>query len=465
MGHRVLATLFLAVAALAAAARAADDCTLVEFGGEVGCAIVKHKNWFLPKANNSGGVLLLPRTAGGFDEAASSFFNRASDGVPGTPTANEELGGAFVAGDLDGDGHSDYVASAQGKLLHGEVGGAWEELPLAVTALARSAAARRVYAATADGKVHVLDGATGALREIDVLTLPAAASAAAVAGAATAPAAGVVLAVGRRNADAFEDLVVGVPAQTVSGKANAGAVYEFLGSSTGLRHTPSRVYRRGLNKVPGTPRASEGFGAQVELIDFDHKGFDNLFIGVPDGYSKTGVFYAEKADRTFFAQTLAGGAAPGTFFGWAIARLNLDGDAYPDFAVGAPGWKSGAVENAGAVYLYRGGPGAPVYAGVLVVAAPLGQTTPLGFGASLEGMDVLHAGTDQILVGAPCFDLPGKKDAGALVPVTLTALYAPIHLDRGVIAGAAAANDYLGSANGSQFLDTRARVADLCAGR
>ena len=250
------------------------------------------------------------------------------------------------------------------------------------------------------------------------------------------------VAVGRRNGDVFDDLIIGLPDATVNNVPRAGAVLEFLGSPTGIGKTPSRIYRRGVNQVPGVPIANERFGSQVDLINYDGVGIDNLLIGNPFSLSGAGVVYIERNDRTFFGQTVSGA---GSNFGWAFAPANLNGDNLTDFVIGAPGVNAGPHRNAGVIYGYAGNATTPTF--LQALGAPVsafGQTTPLAFGAAIEAFDALGSGTDLIFTGTPCFDLAGKKDAGAVIPVTLSgSLFNPIHLDSPNVPGLARKNEWV----------------------
>lgn len=286
-----------------------------------------------------------------------------------------------------------------------------------------------------------------------------------------------VMEAGKRNGDKYEDLVIGLPDAKVANVAKAGVVLEFLGGNKGLSSQPNKVHTRATTQSEAgseavQPVANDRFGAQIYLVDFDDTGPENLLIGCPYCLGKAGAFFAERHDKSFLFQRLAGDP-PGTLFGWSFTDANLNGDAFPDFVVGAPGADLGAAKNAGAIYGYLGGPAAagselaPTF--TAVIGAPLGnlgQSTPLGFGAALEAEDIAHFGTDQVLVGSPCLNLPGKTAAGGILLLVFSppGLFPPIHLD-GALPGLASAKGYVSLPNGSSLLSTKKAMADLCNGK
>ena len=62
------------------------------------------------------------------------------------------------------------------------------------------------------------------------------------------------------------DLIVGVPMEDVGSLANAGLIHFVYGQYQGLlTGAGSKVYRQGVNGVPGDPKANEAFGSSFVL--------------------------------------------------------------------------------------------------------------------------------------------------------------------------------------------------------
>jgi hypothetical protein len=97
---------------------------------------------------------------------------------------------------------------------------------------------------------------------------------------------GSVLTAGDFDCDEYDDLVVGVPMEDVSGKAEAGAVHVLYGSSGGVS-TVNDFYRQGFGGVNGVSEEPDHFGASLLAANFngDDDGGNpclDLAIGVPD---------------------------------------------------------------------------------------------------------------------------------------------------------------------------------------
>lgn len=87
------------------------------------------------------------------------------------------------------------------------------------------------------------------------------------------------------NGDGYADLVVGVPAATVSGAAGAGYVVVMWGSAHGVSTTDRQVISRSTAGVPGNATLSEGLGSHVSSADLDGDGYADLVIDSVEGTS------------------------------------------------------------------------------------------------------------------------------------------------------------------------------------
>ena len=128
-----------------------------------------------------------------------------------------------------------------------------------------------------------------------------------------------------------------------------------------------------------------------------------LVMSVAPGLARAGLL------PTMFAPT---GAAVGDFLGWSVAAAgDVNGDGYADVIVGAWANDTGGT-NAGAVYVYFGGPTADAVADVTLFAEAPGDV----FGITVAGAgDVNGDGYDDVIVGATQNDAAGVNAGRAYV--------------------------------------------------
>jgi hypothetical protein len=93
---------------------------------------------------------------------------------------------------------------------------------------------------------------------------------------------GYPVASGDFNGDGRADLVAGVPAQTVSGAAGAGAVQIIPGGDAGLTSTGSTLWSQATANVPGTPQSDDFFGNSVVALHVTSATATDLLVGVVD---------------------------------------------------------------------------------------------------------------------------------------------------------------------------------------
>jgi len=254
---------------------------------------------------------------------------------------------------------------------------------------------------------------------------------------------GAVVRAVRIDNDAYTDLVVAVPSESVGSGDDAGVVHVIFGSAGGLGGGKSGIIlRQGAYGVPGSPEAGDRFGASIAVntTNLDGAGSSSPAIayGAPGedlgSVSDAGVAglvafdvttgdVALARDITQDSPGISGQAEPGDRFGAAVEVFQGPGGFGCDtttvlgytLVVGAPGEDLGSVQDAGLVHVARG----------LAADTPLSQDTAGvdgvaesgdQFGASLALASFCeHDGPSHVTlaVGAPTEDIGAMADAGA----------------------------------------------------
>ncbi len=145
------------------------------------------------------------------------------------------------------------------------------------------------------------------------------------------------------DADGLEDLIVGAPGNGV------GAVYVYLGSTTGIDASSEQQL------IPSTGASGDQVGYAVSGVgDVDADGFADILVGAPsdaDLGTQAGsawLWYGTSTgiDASSEAQLFGADTAAYHELGYAVAGLgDVDADGDDDLAIGAPGFGSGVVYN------------------------------------------------------------------------------------------------------------------------
>jgi hypothetical protein len=313
--------------------------------------------------------------------AGSLLLHQDLPGVLGSPEAEDSFGAALAVGDFDGDDFDDLAIGVPGDRIgqHEGAGLVW----------------------TFPGSAAGID-ATGA-RAIhqDSPGVPGVAEA--------GDAFGEALAAGDFDGDGFDDLAVGAPREDVGSADDAGSVWVFFGSPTGLVTDGSRSFD--ISVRPNTvPTSGDNFGFALAAVDeslADPANPQDLVIGIP-GFVGPGPrgdtirLYAPFLSN-FYGEPLSRLAGVGGE-GWSLASGSLDDDNNDDLAVGSPGNGSGRV---------------------LVRQNGLGTTTTLAFGtgtgdrfgSALAIADFDADGYGDLAVGIE------REDAGCVTDAGSVAIY------------------------------------------
>lgn len=265
----------------------------------------------------AGAVNVLYGTATGLRAAGNQFWFQSKAGVLDGSEPGDRFGAAVTAGDFDGDGFDDLAVGVPGEKVSGHEGA---------------------------GMVHIFFGSGDGLTARDVVVRRN--SPGIRGGPNPDDQFGAALAAGHLNADGFDDLAIGIPgAATASGRVSV-----IYGTADGPG-TKDDLWGQGLDGLAGLAESGDGFGATVEIGDFDGDGYEDLAVAAPtealSGLPRVGIvslipgsasgltasgdtlWYQDKAN-------IAGVGQPNDRFGFALRAVDADGDGRDDLAIGAP---------------------------------------------------------------------------------------------------------------------------------
>ena len=234
---------------------------------------------------------------------------------------------------------------------------------------------------------------------------------------------GAALASGDFNGDGFADLAIGMPGRAPflgDPNENFGAVLLIDGSAAGLVGSTART----LTLLDGVGGAA---GGGLAWGDFNHDGFGDLAVGIPeaDGFlsvdaGEVQVFFGSAEGLTQSgAQRFRGSG--GSRYGSPLAAGDFNRDGISDLAIGVPFVDFGVfghTADVGEVHLYRGTPTGLHLAQVIGQGGDSADQGEAGdqFGFALAVGDFNGDARDDLAVGVPNEDLLGNTvaDAGAV---------------------------------------------------
>jgi hypothetical protein len=146
------------------------------------------------------------------------------------------------------------------------------------------------------------------------------------------------------DGDGQPDLVIGAPELNRGSVSSTGGLVVVPGSD-GAYPYGARIITQSTSKVAGASEPYDYFGSAVASADFDADGYADLAVGSPGEDSKkdagegavTILYGTAKGLTGARSQQITEPSGKHRYaeFGGALAAGDLDGDGYPDLAVGA----------------------------------------------------------------------------------------------------------------------------------
>ncbi|MEO8275677.1 MAG: FG-GAP repeat protein [Thermoanaerobaculia bacterium] len=363
------------------------------------------------------------------------------------PESGDFFGGALAVGDFDHDGFADLAVGIPGEDLG---------------AISNAGAVEIRYGAA--NRDQALETRRKLLHE-DIAGVPDQAG--------TDDRFGEVLATGDLDGDGFDELLVGVPSESVGGNGDAGRLFVFYGSNVGIVVDGAQTFDEDTTGINSDSFGNDHFARTVVAGDWNGSGFDDLAIGVDHwgAVARSGgvhIIYSNASGPNAVSDVLLTQDTTGIadqqeefdWFGSTLGTGDFNGDGFDDVVIGVSyedlGPEGGEVQNAGAVHVLYGNSSVllahtPQYWTKSSTGVPGDPAEDERFGSAFVAADFDGDGFDDLAIGVLGERVSLLTGAGAVTILRgsandLTATYATSwNLERPGVPGEAEQNDLFGA--------------------
>ena len=350
----------------------------------------------------AGAVNVIYGSANGLTATGNQYWTEASSGLPTKPAIGDQFGFALATGDLNGDGYADLAIGVPMKASPVENAG--EVVVLYGSKNGLTTTGSQAWTQNSPGISGFEQWGDEFGRSLSIADF---------------------------NGDGFADLAVGVPMDSLSGKAHTGAVNVIHGSAGGLTAAGNQLWSEDVNGMQGQAHPGDLFGFSLAAGDFNRDGYKDLAVGTPgqgppQSAGAVSVIYGTKDGLSATGNQLwtenspgvRAVAAPFDFFGYSIAAGDFDGNAFGDLAIGVPFKDVSNVINSGGVNVLYGSANGLTATGnqFWSQAGPILNYPERAdeFGFSVAAGDFNGDGKWDLAVGVPGQKVSRRIDAGAV---------------------------------------------------